>query len=63
MKKFKPTTIRDMARRRGLSVHKARYGGWYVTLIGLDWANILYCTHQWQKVASFVRSRPILIKR
>jgi len=60
MKKFRPATIRDMARRRGLTIHKAKRGGWYIMAGPLY---ILYCTHEWEKVKEFVRGTPILIKR
>ena len=49
-----------MARRRGLTIHKAKRGGWYIMAGPLY---ILYCTHEWAKVKAFVMSTPILIKR
>jgi len=60
MRKTKPVTVRDMARRRGLTIHKAKRGGWYIMAGPLY---ILYCTHEWEKVKAFVMSTPILIKR
>lgn len=62
-RKSKPVTIRTMARRRGLSVHKAKRGGWYIMLTGLPWGGVLYCTHDWDKVRSFVARQRILESR
>ena len=41
-RKAKPETIRSMAARRGLSIHKAKRGGWYVMLTGMPWGGVLY---------------------
>lgn len=57
----KPVTVRDMARRRGLSIHKARRGGWYVSLTGAPWA-ILYCAHTWVKIVAFVKKNERIIR-
>jgi hypothetical protein len=62
-RKAKPETIRSMAARRGLSIHKAKRGGWYVMLTGMPWGGVLYCTHEWTKVKPFVLSMPILESR
>lgn len=59
----RPETIHDMARRRGLTINKAKRGGWYVTLTGAPWHGVLYATHEWEKVLSFVKTQPRLIKR
>jgi hypothetical protein len=65
MKKIKPRTVRDMAHRRGLSIHKAMWGGWYVTLNGnIDSPTpVLYATHDWKKARAFVKKQPIIVKR
>jgi hypothetical protein len=52
-----------MAWRRGMCIHKARYGGWFITLAGLNGNVILYCTHSWDKVVDFVYRQRILVKR
>ena len=54
-----PERVRDMARRRGLQVHKAKRGGWYVS----TGPYIIYCSHDWEFIKTFVRRSPILIKR
>lgn len=56
----RPVTIRNMAWRRGLAIHKARRGGWYVTLIG---SGILYATHSWPKIEQFIKTYPVLVSR
>lgn len=61
-RKAKPETIRSMAARRGLSIHKAKRGGWYVMLTGMPWGGVLYCTHDWTKVRVFVISNPVILK-
>lgn len=58
-RKLKPTTVRDMARRRGLTIHKAKRGGWYVTA----GVYVLYCSHDWSYIKTFVRAQPILLKK
>jgi hypothetical protein len=50
-RKSKPATIKNMAYRRGLSIHKARHGGWYIVLTGVPAMGVLYCTHEYLKVA------------
>ena len=60
-RKLKPITVRDMASRRGLAIHKAKHGGWYINLIGTD--IVLYATHEWQRVKRFLSGRAILVKR
>jgi hypothetical protein len=61
-RKKKPETVHDMAYRRGLAVHKAKRGGWYVTLAGAPWAGVLYAAHTWPKVVAFVRTMPRIIR-
>lgn len=66
MQKRKPTpkAVHSMAYHRGLSVHKARRGGWYIVLSSPNsWGNVLYATHNWDRVRSFIMKYPILIKR
>jgi hypothetical protein len=58
----KPETVRDMARRRGLSIAKAKRGGWYVTLTGAPWDGILYCSHSWNHITAFVGAQPKILK-
>jgi hypothetical protein len=60
---MKPTSVHDMAYRRGLSIAKAKHGGWYVTIIGAPWGSVLYASHSWVYIKKFIRSRPILVKR
>jgi hypothetical protein len=48
-----------MARRRGLTIHKAKRGGWYVTA----GVYVLYCSHDWSYIKTFVRAQPILLKK
>ena len=62
MRKTKLDNIRNMALRRGLSINKARRGGWYIMLYGSS-LGILYCTHSWDKVVKFVKQIPILVKQ
>ena len=52
-------TIHKMAFHRGLRIHKARRGGWYVTL-GTE---PIYCSHAWDNVYKFISRYPILIRR
>jgi hypothetical protein len=68
MRKTKPATVKDMARRRGLHIRKAMCGGWFVTLISSpegfnNPSPVLYATHDWNKAHSFVRKQPIIISR
>ena len=59
----KPETVHDMARRRGLTIHKAKKGGWYVRLVGLPWSSeVVYAATQWRKVIDFVKTQPCIIK-
>ena len=58
-RKHTPITVRDMAYRRGLAVLKARRGGWYI-MLGMM---VIYATHDWDRVETFVKKYPILIKR
>jgi hypothetical protein len=62
-RKSRPATIKTMAYHRGLSIHKARHGGWYVTLTGSPCSGVLYATHQWPKISLFIKARPLLIRR
>jgi hypothetical protein len=59
----KPHTVHDMAYRRGLTIAKAKHGGWYVTLTGAPWAGVLYASHDWKKIMGYVKKRAILLKR
>lgn len=61
--RFTPDTIRDMARRRGLAINKAKRGGWYVTLAGAPWHGVLYAAHTWPMIFRFVKAQPRIIKR
>lgn len=65
MRKPKPATVHDMARRRGLAISKAISGGWYVTLMSAPDSPtpVLYATHDWKKIRSFVKKQPIMVLR
>lgn len=62
-RRVSPATVRTMAHHRGLHIYRALRGGWFVTLSGAPWGQIVYCTHDWDKVAEFIKRYPILIKR
>jgi len=59
----KPETVHDMAFRRGLTINKAKRGGWFVTLAGAPWHGVLYCSHDFKKINAFIQAQPRLIKR
>jgi hypothetical protein len=66
-RKLSASTVRDMARRRGLAIHRAVAGGWYVVLIGYVSGQpaptpVLYATHDWNKAKAFVKKQPTIIK-
>ncbi len=55
-RKLKPETVRTMAMRRGLSIYKAKYGGWIVA--DMDAAK-LYATHSWPMVKRFLKTQRV----
>ena len=58
-RKLKPETVRAMALRRGLSVFRARYGGWIVSDV---FNGALYATHDWTRAKAFIKNQPTLRK-
>jgi hypothetical protein len=64
MRRTKPATVKDMARRRGLWISKATHGGWYVTLHGYSKPSpVLYASHSWDKIKTFIKRQPIMVLR
>jgi hypothetical protein len=63
-RKTKPATVKGMARRRGLVIHKAMCGGWYVSLNGTpdSPSPVLYCSHSWDMAKKFIKKQPIIIR-
>jgi hypothetical protein len=62
-RKNKPATVHDMAYRRGMAIHKAKRGGWFVTLMNAPWGAVMYASHDFAVIETFIKRQPILIRR